>query len=224
MAEKNQRKHFVVLGLGMFGSTLAKRLSQNGCRVTGVDISEECVNRVKDILYETVIANATDRASLEQLSISSADAIIISLGDTIVPSLLATLHAKELGACRLIVKGLDEDHAKLLTYLDVERVIFPKIDVAKELADRMTWPNIIDFIPIDPDYSLVEIKAPQSWRGRTLTDIDLRKQFDVSVVGVKDVDSNHVSVFPDGAFELSADQLLLVVGRQNDLNRLRDIK
>jgi trk system potassium uptake protein TrkA len=125
---------------------------------------------------------------------------------------------------RLIVKGLDEDHAKLLTYLDVERVIFPKIDVARELADRLTWPNVVGFIPIDPDYSLVEITVPQSWQGRALTDVDLRQQFDVSVVGVKDADSNNVSVFPDGAFVLSENQLLLVVGRQDDLNRLRDIK
>lgn len=219
-----ETKRFVVLGLGMFGSTLAKRLSQNGCRVTGVDISEERVDSLKDVLYEAVIADATERASLEQLSLSSADAIVISLGDTIVPSLLATLHAKELGAGRLIVKGLDEDHAKLLTYLDVERVIFPKIDVARELADRLTWPNVVDFIPIDPDYSLVEITVPQSWQGRTLAEVDLRQQFDVSVVGVKDADSNNVSVFPDGAFVLSENQLLLVVGKQDDLNRLRDIK
>jgi trk system potassium uptake protein TrkA len=219
-----ETKRFVVLGLGMFGSTLAKRLSQNGCRVTGVDIAEERVDSLKDVLYEAVIADATERASLEQLSLSSADAIVISLGDTIVPSLLATLHAKELGAGRLIVKGLDEDHAKLLTYLDVDRVIFPKIDVARELADRLTWPNVVDFIPIDPDYSLVEITVPQSWQGRTLADVDLRQQFDVSIVGVKDADSNNVSVFPDGTFVLSENQLLLVVGRQDDLNRLRDIK
>lgn len=221
MAEK---KHFVVLGLGMFGSTLAKRLTQNGCRVTGVDISEERVDSLKDVLYEAVIADATERASLEQLSLASADAIVISLGDTIVPSLLATLHAKELGGGRLIVKGLDEDHAKLLTYLDVERVIFPKIDVARELADRMTWPNVVDFIPIDPDYSLVEITVPRSWQGHTLADVDLRRQFDVSVVGVKDADNHSVSVFPDDAFVLSENQLLLVVGRQDDLSRLRDIK
>jgi trk system potassium uptake protein TrkA len=217
-------KHFVVLGLGMFGSTLAKRLTQNGCRVTGVDISEERVDNLKDVLYEAVIADATEFTSLEQLSLSSADAIVISLGNTIVPSLLATLHAKELGVSRIIVKGLDEDHAKLLTYLDVDRVIFPKIDVARELADRMTWPNVVDFIPIDPDYSLVEITVPRSWQGHTLADVDLRRQFDVSVVGVKDADTNSVSVFPDDAFVLSENQLLLVVGRQDDLSRLRDIK
>ena len=216
-------KRFVVLGLGTFGATLARRLAENGCHVTGVDTDAKRVENLKDILFEAVIADATDRSALEQLSLPSADAVLIGLGDTIVPSLLATLHAKELGARRLIVKGMNDEHGRLLKQLGVERVIFPKIEVARELADRMTWPNVLDFVPIDPEYSLVELTLPDSWIGRTLAEVNVRRDFDVWVVGVKGALTGKMTVFPDGTFVLGPDQLLLVVGKQPDLNRLREV-
>ena len=106
------KKRFIVIGLGRFGSTLARRLATNGCLVTAIDSRREIVEELKDVLYEGVIGDATDRDTLEHLSLKEADAVFISLGTTIVPSLLATLHAKELGAKYLIVKGLDEEHAR----------------------------------------------------------------------------------------------------------------
>ncbi len=221
MADK---KHFIVIGLGEFGSTLARRLSENRCRVTGLDRDKDRVEAEKSRLYEAVIADATDRSSLEQLSLADADAVFISLGGTIIPSLLAALHAKELGARRLIVKGLDQEHGRLLQHLGVERVVFPGIEAAVELADRMTWPNVLDFVPIDPEYSFVEITVPDSWHGKTLADINLRRKYGTWVVGVKDALTATLDMFPDGDFQLSDDQLLLVVGKQDELNRLREQK
>ncbi|NOX53495.1 MAG: TrkA family potassium uptake protein [Planctomycetes bacterium] len=219
-----QVKHFIVLGLGTFGGTLARKLSENGCRVTGVDLKKELVEELKDVLFEAVIADATERASLEQLSIPKADAVVISLGGTIIPSLLAALHVKELKARRIIVKGLNQEHARLLKHLGVERVIFPEIEVAIELADRMTWPNVLDFLPIDPDYSLVEIAVPDSWSEQTLSDVAIRSKFDVWVIGVKDALSGELKLFPDGRFQLTSSQILLVIGRKKDLDRLRDVE
>ncbi len=217
-------KRFVVLGLGTFGGTLAKRLSQNGCRVTGVDLKRELVESLQDELYEAVIADATDRTSLEQLSLKDADAVFISLGGTIIPSLLATLHAKELGARRIIVKGLDQEHARLLEHLGVEKVIFPEIEVAEELADRMTWPNILDFVPIGEEYKLIELAVPESWAGKTLSEVALRTKYNAWVVGIKDSLSREPQLFPDGQVKLSGSQLLLVIGKETDLDKLRDVE
>lgn len=218
------KKRFVVIGLGRFGSTLARRLCENGCQVTAVDIRRENVEELKDILFEGVIGDATERETLEHLSLGEADAVFISLGTTIIPSLLSTLHAKELGAKRLIVKGLDEEHARLLKHMKVERVIFPEIEVATELADRMTWPNVLDYLPINAEYSLVEITVPQSWHSRTLGELNLRQEYSVSVVGVKDALNTTVTVFPDGNFVLNDDHLLLVIGKHADLERIREQK
>ncbi|MEW4455500.1 TrkA family potassium uptake protein [Bremerella sp. JC817] len=215
-------KHFYILGLGSFGGALAKQLHKNGCRVTGVDSSRERVEEIKDDLYEAIIADATDYDTLQHLSLKDANGVFISMGEDISPSLLATLHAKELGAKRIIVKGVSHDHGKLLKSLGVERVIFPEAEIAATLADRMTWPNIIDFLPIDPEYSFMEVAVPDGMIGKSLMQLNLRQQYGVWVVGVKDPMTGKLEMFPDGGYSLGVDQLLLVVGKQSSLEQLRN--
>lgn len=215
-------KHFYVLGLGSFGGALAKQLNKNGCRVTGVDSHREHVEEIKDELYEAIIADATDFDTLQQLNIKDANAVFISLGEDISPSLLATLHCKELGAKRIIVKGVSNDHGKLLKRLGVDRVIFPEAEIAATLADRVTWPNIIDFLPIDPEYSFMEVAAPDEMVGKSLMQLNLRQQYGVWVVGIKDSMTGKLEMFPDGGYTLGCDQLLLVVGKQSSLEQLRN--
>jgi trk system potassium uptake protein TrkA len=215
-------KHFIVIGLGSFGRALAERLCKNGCRVTGVDGSRERVEELKDVLYEAIIGDATERETLEHLAMKDSKAVFVSLGEDITQSLLATLHAKELGAHRIIVKGVTPEHGRLLRSLGIDRVIFPETEIARELADQMTWPNIIDFLPIDPEYSFVEIAAPDHFAGLTLQQLDLRRKFGVWVVGIKDALSGKLSMFPDGTFQVNPDQLLLLVGKQKDVERLRE--
>lgn len=219
-----ENKHFIVLGLGTFGTGLAERLAHNGCRVTGVDVRREVVDGLKDVLYEAVIADASDRESLEGLSLNTVQAVFISLGENISLSLLAALHAKELGARRIVVKGVTQAHGRLLKYLGVERVIFPETEIAQSLADRETWPNVVDFLPIDPDYSFLEIAVPDSFVAKTLREMNLRQRIGVWVVGIKDVLSGHLEMFPAGDFRFNEDQLLLVVGKHANLNRLRELK
>ncbi|MBI1249744.1 hypothetical protein GC197_18110 [bacterium] len=215
-------KHFYVLGLGSFGGALARQLKKNGCRVTGVDSCRERVEEFKDDLYEAIIGDATDVETLRQLSIADANGVFISMGEDITPSLLATLHVKELGAKRIIVKGVSDDHGKLLKTLGVERIIFPEAEIATALADRMTWPNIIDFLPIDPEYSFMEIAVPDDMVGRSLMQLNLRQQFGVWVVGVKDSMTGKLEMFPDGTYSLGLDQMILVVGKQTSLEQLRN--
>ena len=223
---KNPKKqrHFVVLGLGSFGGALAERLHENGCRVTGVDENRERIDDMKEHLYEAVVADVTEREFLEQLALQDADAVVISLDQNISKSLLATLHARELGAKRIIVKGVSVEHGKILKQMGVERVIFPDEEIAREIADRMTWPNVLDFLPIDPEYSVVEIAMPDSLAGVTLRDADLRKRFGVWVLGVKDALSGKLTILPDGDFRLSDDQILLVVGTQMGIDQLRELQ
>jgi trk system potassium uptake protein TrkA len=216
-------KHFIVIGLGSFGAALARRLCANGCRVTGLDMSRENVDALKELLYEAIIGDATERDTVEHLPVKQANAVFVSMGEDITRSLLATLHAKELGARNIVVKGVTQEHGKLLKSLGVGRVIFPEIEIAEELADRMTWTNVVDFLPIDPDYSFLEIAVPDSFAGRTLQDLNIRQKYGVWIVGVKDSMTGKLTMFPAGDFTMQADQLLLVVGRHRDLGALRDM-
>jgi trk system potassium uptake protein TrkA len=217
-------KRFVVLGLGSFGSALATRFTANGCRITGVDASEHRVDELKDQLYEAVVADVTDRDTLEQMLLQHADGVYISLGENIELSLLAALHAKELGARRVVVKGVTTEHGKILKRLGVDRVVFPEVEMAQELADRETWPNVLDFLPVDSDYSVIEIAVPTSIAGETLAEADLRKRYDILVLGVKDALTNRLEIMPTGDLRFNDDQLMLVLGHRNALAKFRELK
>jgi trk system potassium uptake protein TrkA len=216
-------KKFIMLGMGTFGAALATKLAANGCRVTGVDQRRERLELVKNVIHEAVIGDSTDREVLENLPIRDATAVFISLGESISRSLLATLHVKELGARNVIVKGVTKEHGKILEHLGADRVVFPEEEVARELADRMTWPNVLDYLPIDPDYSVAEVAMPSSLSGRTLAEANLRSRIGVHVMGLKDVMKGKFEMFPDGKTKLLEDQVLLVVGREQEIAALREL-
>jgi trk system potassium uptake protein TrkA len=219
-----EHRRFVVLGLGSFGSALARRLTENGCRVTGADSSEERVDQLKEHLYEALVTDVTDRASLEQLLLNHADAVFISLGEEIEKSLLSALHAKELGARRVVVKGVTVEHGKILKRLGVDRVVFPEVEMAEELGDRETWPNVLDFLPIDPEYSVIEIAVPASIAGQTLSEADLRRRYGILVLGVKDTLANRFDILPSGDLRLNEDQLMLALGHKDHLSKFRSLQ
>ncbi|HVC93126.1 MAG TPA: TrkA family potassium uptake protein [Pirellulales bacterium] len=217
-------KRFLVLGLGSFGTALATRLTRNGCRVTGVDMNEKRVEQLQQVLHEAVVANVTDRATLEALLVAQTQAVFISLGDSIEPSLLAALHARELGARRVLVKGISAEHGKILDHLGVERVVFPEAEMAVQLADSMTWPNVLAALTIDSENELAEMAVPQSLSGRTLREADLRRRYGCLLVGVKDHLTGKLTLNPDAEFRLTDDQLLLLIGGKKDLGKLGDMK
>jgi len=127
-------KQFVVLGLGTFGGALAMKFHENGCRVTGIDSSEEKVEAMKEYLYEPIIGDVTDPDTLRHVPIKDATAVFVALGDEITPSLLATLHAKELGAARVIAKGTTKEQKKILENLASNESCSPR----KRL--HVNWP------------------------------------------------------------------------------------
>ncbi len=220
------KKHFIVLGLGTFGESLARRLCENGCRVTGVDKNKQKVESLKNELYEAIVADVTERAALEHIDLPDADTVFISLGEgaDMSPSLMAVLHARELKARRLVVKGLSIEHGKILKTLGVERVVFPESEIAVELADRTTWPNVLDYLPIDPDYSFVEMAVPDSVVGKTLLEADLRRKYNVWIIAIKEALTGHLQMFPDPNIRFTGDQILMMVGGHEDLSRFREVQ
>lgn len=135
MAEKHSR--FVVIGLGRFGAALARRLSTHDHRVTGIDVDEAAVQRVEDCLASALVADGADEEVLQTIDLPNAAAVFISLGDHANRSIVATMYALELGAPRVIVKGIDALHAKILRKLGKVEVIFPEEAMARYVADHL---------------------------------------------------------------------------------------
>jgi trk system potassium uptake protein TrkA len=122
------------------------------------------------------------------------------------------------------VKGVTADHGKILRSLGVDRVIFPETEIALQLADRLTWPNVVDYLAIDPEYSIIEIAVPDSFAGKTLQELNVRRRFGISVLGLKDALTGKLSMFPESGAKLGADQILLVVGNKDQLARVRELE
>ena len=219
-----EQKRFIVLGLGSFGTALALRLTQNGARVTGVDQAEQRVSELKDELYEAVVGDVCERETLEELLVEQCTAVFISLGESIERSLLAALHAKELKAPRIVVKGVTEDHGKILSRLGVDRVIFPEVEMARNLADRETWTNVLEVLKLGEDHTLVEMAVPSSIVGETLAEADLRRRYGINVLGIKDAMEGDWQVPPPPDVRLDDEKQLLVLGHTDAVSKFRAVK
>ena len=171
-----------------------------------------------------MIADVTDRDSLAQLPLTTADSIVISLGERYEQSILCALHVKELAHRRVLAKGVSEAHGKILRKLGVDQVIYPETEAAVYWADKETWTNVVDFLPIDPEYGLVELVVPSSFNGKTLLEANIRQKFGVHVIGVKDVMFNKMTLVPPADFKMNDEQLLLVIGTKEALERFRAIR
>jgi trk system potassium uptake protein len=135
LAEKHSR--FIVIGLGRFGTALAERLARHGHKVTGVDLEEAAVQHAEDFLADAIVADGADEAVLKALDVANTTAVFISLGDHANRSIVATMFVLELGARRVIVKGIDALHAKILRKLGKVEVIFPEEAMARYVADHL---------------------------------------------------------------------------------------
>ncbi|QDU62568.1 Ktr system potassium uptake protein A [Planctomycetes bacterium Pan216] len=217
------KQQYVVLGLGSFGSSLAKRLTWHGCRVIGVDFDSRKVESHRDLIYAPVEGDATSAETLEQLLTPAVDSVFIATGNNIESSILTALHSIEHGAKRVIAKGITEDHAKILHKIGVERVVFPDQEYGMEVADQAVFPNLLDTLNFDPNYGVFELPVGPSFVGQNLESFTakLRWTFGISILAVKDPARDEVKVLPPSDFIILEHHVLLVIGTHKDMIRVR---
>lgn len=223
MANAHHSHRYVVLGLGSFGGSLARRLAENGQRVTGADISERAVDAIKDDIYEAVVADATNADVLEELEVEHARAVIISLGDYLERSVLAALHVVELGATRILAKGINDDHKKILERIGVGEVVFPETSYAIQMADQFTWSNMLSRLALDEDFSIAELEVPERFVGRTLMELNLRRKQGIEVLAFRSAEDGNVQPIPDANRPIPEGCSLVVVASNDDLNKFREV-
>lgn len=213
-------KQFVIIGLGSFGLNLAAILSQEGHEVLALDVDEKKVDTIKERVTLAVVADAADKNILTKFVSKDADAVIVGM-DNMEASVLATLYLRDLGVKEIIVKAMSDDHAKVLKAVGATEIVYPEKDVAIRLADRLSTPNLIEHLPLTPEYSIVEITPPDTFLGKTLKELQLRKEFGIIVIAAKDVLSNRFQLIPDADFEVKPNSVLMVIGKKKDIDRLK---
>ncbi len=211
---------FVVLGLGSFGFYIAKTLYENGQEVIAVDNDEGIIEKIKDYSTQAFVADATDKETLESIGVKEADAVIVGLGPRMEPSILSVLYLRELGIKEIVVKALNEDHQKILEVLGATEVIYPEKDIAIRTAHKIMSGNVIDFLPLAPGYSIQQIAPPPEFVGKSLKELDLRRKYGIQVIAVKEIIPEKLHLIPSGDFVIKESDMLLVVGKDEDIRRL----
>ena len=214
-------KQFIVIGLGRFGSSIAKTLYNLGYDVMGIDNNEEIVQNIASSITHSVQADATDENTLKALGVRNFDVAIVSIGDDIQASILVTLILKEMGIKYVVGKAQNELHGKVLYKIGADRVIFPERDMGIRVAHNLVSSNILDYIELSPDFSIVEVNAIPEWINKTLRQLNMRTKYGLNVMAIKR--NNEVMISPHADDMILENDILVVVGQKQDIEKLEKI-
>lgn len=211
-------KRFCVIGLGNFGYHVARALYESGHEVIAIDQSREKIKRIQDYSSYTIIGDAGSKEFLVGQGIGEMDAVVVSTGDRSHLSTLITLYLKELKVPRILVKAVSEDHGRILEKIGATEVIFPEKDMAVKVARGLSSPNILEFLPLSEDLSISEAAPPARFVGKNLVEIDLRRKYNVTILGIKDVLTGHFYTLPQATHVIKDSDILVLVGKAEDID------
>lgn len=211
-------KQFIIIGLGRFGTSIAKTLYSLGNDVLAIDKDEDVVQDIADSVTHAVQLDATDENALRSLGIRNFDVAVVTIGDNIQSSVMATLLVKELGVKYIIAKGHNDLHAKVLYKIGADRVILPEKDMGVRVAHNLVSSNILDYIELSEDYSVMEIQVLDEWVGNSLNELKIRSKYGINVMAIKRGDEVNLSPAADDTIEKN--DIIVSIGSAEDLSRL----
>ncbi|MBD0406102.1 TrkA family potassium uptake protein [Bacillus siamensis] len=211
------RKEFAVIGLGRFGGSICKALSEEGLEVMAMDIDEDKVNEYAKIASHAVIGDSTDESVLKNLGLRNFDHVIVAIGENIQASILTTLILKELGVNTITVKAQNDYHEKVLAKIGADHIVHPERDMAKRIAHNIVSNNVLDYLELSDEHSIVEIVANSRLAGNTLLDLDIRAKYGINIVAIKR--EKEVIVSPLATEMIQKDDILIVIGSLTDISR-----
>lgn len=219
---KKKQKQFAVIGLGRFGSSVASTLFKAGYEVLAIDADEERVQKFSEGVTHVVQADTTDENSLKALGIRNFDVVVVAIGEDIQANVLTTVLLKELGIPYIVAKARNELHGKMLHKIGADRVVYPERDMGIRVAHNLVSTNVLDYIELSPNLSLVEVNAPKSLVGHSLAEANLRARFGVNVVAMKRGDELIVPPLPSE--KIREEDILIIVGGNAGVHRLEELE
>lgn len=211
-------KSFAVIGLGRFGRCVAMELSDLGADVLAIDSDEDKINSVADYVTCAINIDVCDVDALKNAGISNMDAVIVSMADCLESSIMSVITAKELGVPLVIAKARDEVTGNIISKVGADRIVFPERESGIRLSHRLMSADVLDYFDLSDTVSMVKILPKSEWVGKSLVELNLRKEYRINIVGIWDNDKINVSIDPKEP--LSSDKPLLVIVAKNDLKRL----
>lgn len=214
-------KRVVVIGLGIFGCQLARQLYEGGLEVVAIDKNRDVVQRIKDHSTKAVLADATDKEVLESIGIDAKDTVVISFGEDLSASTLLTLYLKEMKVKEIIVKVPNEDYKRILLKVGASEAIIPEREMANKVARSIISPNVLEYLPISEDYTIVELAPPTAFIGKSLVELDLRKKYNLQVIAIRDVLVDKLQLVPRASAVIKDSDVLVIIGREEDISKIK---
>ncbi len=212
-----------VIGLSSFGYYLCRYLSEAGTDVLALDIDEDRIDDVKSFVKRAIVGDAKEKATLSRLGLEEFDAVVVSVGESLDASILITMYLRELGVKEILTKALTEDHAKILNMIGASTIIFPERDMAKRIAHTLCHTSLLDYISLGKEYGIIEMAPPRSWIGKSLAELQIRNNYNVQVVMIKELVPENTIIIPGGGHIVKDSDILVVIGSNEDLDQLDKI-
>lgn len=203
-------RSYMIIGLGRFGSGLAKSLGQLGAEVLAMDVCPELVQQLSADVTHAVVGDGQDKEVLRALGARNFDCAVVAIGDNLAASVLTVMNLQELGVPRLICKAHDEMHRRVLEKLGVDQVVVPELEQAQRLARILQSHNVLDYIEFSKDYGILEVPAPKSWADKSIRELNVRAKMDINIIAVKNGEKTMVS--PSADYRIRGDDVLAVLG------------
>ncbi len=210
-------KSILLIGLGNFGMMIAQQIHELGHQVMAIDKNEEKVNQVLPYVTNAQIGDSTYINFLQSLGINNFDVCIETIGGDFQSSLETTSLLKELGGKLVVSRANREVQAKFLLRNGADEIINPEKQIARWTAIRYTSNHILDYIELDEKHAIFEVKIPDTWIGKCIKDIDIRKKYGINIMAIKENGSMNMTISPDDI--LYHDQSLLVLGEHKAIQR-----
>ncbi len=220
-----QQKKIAVIGLGRFGTAIARKLVGLGADVMGIDISEDKVEDLKDVLTYTVCLDSSDPKALMSQNIPDMDAVVIAIGASFQDLILTTYALQEIGVERIIARAQDEVQKRILEKMGVREIMSIEDEVSNGVAQQLINPSVLMAVQLPDEYEIVEISAPSSLWNEKLSEIGLREKYKLNLVTVlrHEKDTHHILGVPYPDTVIEEGDLIIIFGLMDDIERFMDI-
>jgi len=227
-----KKMKFAIIGLGDFGASIAVSLAEKGAEVMAIDHDMEVIEEIKDKVSTAIKMDSTDEKSIRSLGIDKVDTVIISIGTHFEDTVLTSVLLLQMGVKRIIARVNSQIQEKILIKLGVHQVISPEIEIAKRLATTLINEEIIDYLPLDENYNIIQMKSPRAFVGKSLQEIDLRIRYNINLITIKRVyqvkdeatgaliTKERIYGVPTATTIIEENDILIVLGKDKDISKI----
>ena len=212
---------YIVIGLGLFGESIARSLCAQGAEVLAMDIRNELVQQVANDVTHAVVGDGQDKEVLRALGAADFDCAVVAIGDDLAASVLTVMNLQELGVEQIVCKAHDETHRRVLERLGVSRVLIPEQEHAQRVARSLVRHNVLDYIELSEEYGILDVPAPKSWVGKTLKMLNVRAKLGVNIIAVESDGKTNVS--PSADYLIREGDIMVVLGDNYSLEAVQKL-